>query len=176
MPDMTSQIVACIPALRRYARGLAGNREDADDLVQDALERAWSSLALWQHSGDMRAWLFSILHNRFVDRVRSVRASPEEPMPSMDSDYDADCIAIPVRATQNDQLEVRDLDAAVARLSPNLREVLLLVAVEQMRYGQIAEVLRVPPGTVMSRLSRAREQLRGLLEGGEVVSRLKVVK
>ena len=174
MPDMTPQIVACIPALRRYARGLTGNREDADDLVQDALERAWSRLALWQRRGDLRAWLFSILHNRFVDRVRSVRASPEEPMPSTDEDGDG--ITAPVRATQNDRLEVRDLDAALARLVPEQREVLLLVAVEQMSYQQIADVLGVPLGTVMSRLSRAREQLRGVLEGREVVSRLKVVK
>ena len=166
---LTPQIVACIPALRRYARGLTGNKEDADDLVQDALERAWSRLALWQRRGDLRAWLFSILHNRFVDRVRSVRASPEEPM-------DEDGITVPVRATQSDRLEVRDLDAALARLMPDQREVLLLVAVEQMSYGQIADVLGVPLGTVMSRLSRAREQLRAELEGREVISRLKVVK
>ena len=174
MPDITSQIVACIPALRRYARGLAGNKEDADDLVQDALERAWSHLPLWRCHGDLRAWLFSILHNRFIDCVRSVRASPEEPMPSMK--VDGEDITVPVRATQNDRLEVRDLDAALARLAPDQREVLLLVAVEQMSYAQIAEVLGVPMGTVMSRLSRAREQLRGVLEGREVVSRLKVVK
>lgn len=170
---LTPQIVACIPALRRYARGLTGNREDADDLVQDALERAWSRLALWQRRGDLRAWLFSILHNRFVDRVRSVRASPEEPM---NGDGDRDGITVPVRATQSDRLEVRDLDAALARLMPDQREVLLLVAVEQMSYGQIAGVLGVPLGTVMSRLSRAREQLRAVLEGRAVVSRLKVVK
>lgn len=173
MQYLTPQIVACIPALRRYARGLTGNREDADDLVQDALERAWSRLALWQRRGDLRAWLFSILHNRFVDRVRSVRASPEEPM---DGDGDGDGITVPVRATQSDRLEVRDLDAALARLMPDQREVLLLVAVEQMSYGQIAGVLGVPLGTVMSRLSRAREQLRAVLEGHEVISRLKVVK
>ncbi len=170
---LTPQIVACIPALRRYARGLTGNKEDADDLVQDALERAWRRLALWQRRGDLRAWLFSILHNRFVDRVRSVRASPEEPM---NGDGDGDGITLPVRATQSDRLEVRDLDAALARLVPDQREVLLLVAVEQMSYGQIADVLGVPLGTVMSRLSRAREQLRAVLEGREVVSRLKVVK
>ena len=175
MHDMTPQIFACIPALRRYARGLTGKREDADDLVQDALERAWSRLALWQRRGDLRAWLFSILHNRFVDRVRAVRASPEEPM-NGDRDGDGDGITLPVRATQSDRLEVCDLDAALARLMPDQREVLLLVAVEQMSYGQIAGVLGVPLGTVMSRLSRAREQLRAVLEGRAVVSRLKVVK
>jgi RNA polymerase sigma-70 factor, ECF subfamily len=175
MQDLTPQIVACIPALRRYARGLAASKEDADDLVQDALERAWSRLALWQRRGDLRAWLFSILHNRFVDRVRSARASPEEAMPSMNV-ADGDGIAVPVRAAQGDRLEVRDLDTALARLAPDHREVLLLVAVEQMSYEQIAGVLGVPLGTVMSRLSRAREQLRGVLEGREVNAKFKVVK
>ena len=169
MQDMTPRMVACIPALRRYARGLTGNKDDADDLVQDALERAWSRFALWQRRGDLRAWLFSILHNRFVDRMRASRASPEEPM-------DEDGIEVPVRATQSDMLEVRDIGAALNRLAPDQREVLLLVAVEQMSYAQVADVLSVPVGTVMSRLSRAREQLRAALEGRETVSRLKVVK
>jgi len=174
MPNVTSQIVACIPALRRYARGLTRNKEDADDLVQDTLERAWRRHALWQQRGDLRAWLFSILHNRFVDRVRALRASPAEPMDSETGSGEG--IAVPARATQSDRLEVRDLDAALARLVPDQREVLLLVAVEQMSYEQIAGVLNIPLGTVMSRLSRAREQLRGVLEGREVISRLKVVK
>lgn len=169
MQDITSQIVACIPALRRYARGLAGNTDDADDLVQDALERAWGRIALWQRRGDLRAWLFSILHNRFIDRARSARSSPEEPMGEEE-------IAVPSRATQADMLEVRDLNTALGRLPPDQREVLLLVAVEQMSYEQVAGVLSVPIGTVMSRLSRARERLRTVLDGREPVSRLKVVK
>lgn len=169
MQSASAEIVACIPALRRYARGLTGSRDAADDLVQDALERAWSRMALWQRRGDMRSWLFSILHNRFVDRVRSQRATPEDP-PGEDE------VIVPVRATQSDLLEVRDLDAALARLPPDQREVLLLVAVEQMKYEEVAATLKVPLGTVMSRLSRARERLRAILEGRETVSKLKVVK
>lgn len=169
MQDINDQIVSCIPNLRRYARGLTGDREAADDLVQDTLERAWSRIALWQRRGDMRAWLFSILHNVFIDRVRSKRASPEEAMGDEE-------ISAPTRATQTDLLEVRDLDRALLRLPPDQREVLLLVAVEQMTYEQVGAAVGVPLGTVMSRLSRARERLRAILEGRDSVSRLKVVK
>ncbi len=169
MQGSSAEIVACIPALRRYARGLTGNKDTADDLVQDALERAWSRMALWERRGDMRAWLFSILHNRFVDRVRSQRATPED-------SQGEDEVIVSVRATQSDMLEIRDLDAALAQLPPDQREVLLLVAVEQMKYEEVAATLSVPLGTVMSRLSRARERLRAVLEGRETVPKLKVVK
>lgn len=164
------EIVACIPSLRRYAAGLTGNREAADDLVQDTMEKAWTRLALWQRRGDLRAWLFSILHNLFVDRVRSDGRSPV-------IDAGEDDPVAPVRANQADLLEVRDLDRALAQLPPEQREVLLLVAVEQMRYEQVARVLEVPVGTVMSRLSRARERLRAILEADDAAApRLKAVK
>lgn len=169
VPDVSAQIVACIPSLRRYARGLTANREAADDLVQDTLERAWTRIAFWERRGDLRAWLFSILHNLFVDRVRSAGRSPLEQMPEEE-------IMAPVRPTQTDLIEVRDLDKALLTLPPEQREVLLLVAVEQMSYEQVARVLDVPAGTVMSRLSRARERLRAVLEGRAPVSKLRAVK
>ncbi len=169
MQDPHDQIVACMPNLRRYARGLTGNAEAADDLVQDALERACRRIALWQRRGELRAWLFSILHNVFIDRVRSARASPEQPM-------NDEALSVGVRGTHTDMLEVAELDQVLLRLPPEQREVLLLVAVEQMSYEDIAKTLGIPLGTVMSRLSRARERLRALLEGRETVSRLKAVK
>lgn len=169
MPDVDGQIAACIPNLRRYALGLTGNREAADDLVQDTMERAWTRIALWQRRGDLRAWLFSILHNLFVDRVRAQRKLRVESI----GDEDA---TVPVRATQADMLEVRDLDRALLLLPLEQREVLLLVAVEQMSYEQVARTLGIPAGTVMSRLSRGRERLRSLLEGREPVTRLKAVR
>lgn len=169
MSDIDGQIVACIPNLRRYALGLTGNREAADDLVQDTMERAWTRIALWQRRGDLRAWIFSILHNLFVDRVRSQRRSLVDSMGDEEQ-------AIPVRATQGDMLEVRDLDRALLLLPLEQREVLLLVAVEQMSYELVASTLSIPIGTVMSRLSRGRERLRSLLEGREPVTRLKAVK
>lgn len=168
MQNLHDQIVACMPQLRRYARGLTGDKDAADDLVQDTLERAWARIGLWQRRGDLRAWLFSILHNVFIDRMRSARAIPEEPM--------RDETMVPVRGTQSDMLEVRDLGRALMRLPPEQREVLLLVGVEQMSYEDVAKMIAAPLGTVMSRLSRARERLRAILEGGETVRKLKAVK
>jgi RNA polymerase sigma-70 factor (ECF subfamily) len=151
-------IVACIPTLRRYARGLANDAALADDLVQDTLERAWSRFPLWREHGDLRAWMFGILHNRFIDTVRSARRCPE------DSAGDA-LPEVPQRARQADGLEVRDLESALRRLPAEQREVLLLVAVEEMSYAAAAAVVGVPVGTVMSRLARARERLRQELQG-----------
>lgn len=164
-----ADIVACIPSLRRYARGLTSDRERADDLVQDTLERAWGRFALWQRRGEVRAWMFGIMHNLFIDRVRSQRSTPEDA--SGDEPPDS-----PDRATQSDRLEVRDLDRLLQRLPPEQREVLLLVGVEEMSYQEVASVVGVPLGTVMSRLSRARERMRAELEGREVISKIQRVK
>jgi RNA polymerase sigma-70 factor, ECF subfamily len=164
-----ADIVACIPHLRRYARGLSSQREHADDLVQDTLERAWSKYALWQQRGEVRAWMFGIMHNLFIDRVRSQRSRPE------DSAGD-NLPEVPDRTTPLERLEVRDLDRVLQRLPPDLREVLLLVGVEAMSYQEVATVLGVPIGTVMSRLSRARERLRAELDGRTSVSKIQRVK
>jgi len=162
-------IVACIPHLRRYARGLTAGREQADDLVQDTLERAWSKYSMWQKRGEVRAWVFGIMHNLFIDRVRSQRSRPED-------NAGDDLPEVPARATQSDHLELRDLDRILQRLPPDLREVLLLVGVEELSYQDVASVLGVPIGTVMSRLSRARERLRSELEGRTPVSKMQRVK
>lgn len=149
-------IVELIPRLRRYARALAGERVAADDLVQDTLERAWSKLHLYRRGTDLRAWLFTVMHNVFVNQLRAARptAPLADEMPEL---------AQPVRET--DTLALRDLDAAIRRLPPEQREVLLLVALEEMSYEQTAGTLGIPIGTVMSRLARAREKLRAMLSG-----------
>ena len=154
MKDAES-IVELIPRLRRYARALAGDRIGADDLVQDTLERAWSKLHLYRRGTDLRAWLFTVMHNVYVNQLRALRpaASFDEEMPEL---------ALPART---DTLELRDLDAAIRRLPPDQREVLLLVALEEMSYEEAAGTLGIPIGTVMSRLARAREKLRGMLSG-----------
>ena len=164
-----ADIVACIPSLRRYARGLTADRERADDLVQDTLERAWGRFSLWQRRGEVRAWMFGIMHNLFIDRVRSQRSRSEQ-------DAGDELAETPDRATQSDRLEVRDLDRILQRLPPEQREVLLLVGVEEMSYQEVARVVGVPLGTVMSRLSRARERLRAEMEGREVISKMQRVK
>ena len=160
-------IVQHIPRLRRYARALIGDRYSADDLVQDTLERAWKKLHLWLPGSDMRAWLFAIMHNVFVNHARSRRYEVEstmEPLPILS-----------VRATQGDHLEVLDLERALRALPLEQREVVLLVALEQMTYDEVSKALAVPIGTVMSRLSRGRERLRQVLSGSGPQS-LKVVK
>jgi RNA polymerase sigma-70 factor (ECF subfamily) len=149
-------IVELIPRLRRYARALAGERTAADDLVQDTLERAWSKLHLYRRGTDLRAWLFTVMHNVYVNQRRAAR-------PSTPLDDEIQELAQPVRET--DTLVLRDLDAAIRRLPPEQREVLLLVALEDMSYAEAAEALEIPIGTVMSRLARAREKLRAMLSG-----------
>ncbi|NMM11109.1 MAG: sigma-70 family RNA polymerase sigma factor [Polaromonas sp.] len=164
-----TDIVACIPSLRRYARGLTADRDRADDLVQDTLERAWGRFSMWQKRGEIRAWMFGIMHNAFVDRTRSLRSRPE------DSAGD-EVPELVERATQTDRLEMRDLDRLLQRLPHEQREVLLLVGVEELSYREVAGALGVPVGTVMSRLSRARERLRAEMEGREVISKIQRVK
>jgi len=155
--------------LRRYARALTGDRGTADDLVQDTLERAWSKLHLWRHGSDLRAWLFTIMHNVHVNQIRSRSSASLVPL-------DDEIADAPVRATQSDMLEVRDIDAALHRLPIEQREVVLLIALERMSYDETARSLRIPIGTVMSRLARARERLRLLLADEAGGTSLKVVK
>jgi len=161
-------IVELIPRLRRYARALAGDRAAADDLVQDTLERAWAKLHLYRRGTDLRAWLFTVMHNVYVNQLRAARpvAQLDEDMPELSQ---------PGRET--DGLELRDLDLAIRRLPPDQREVLLLVVLEDMSYDEAAGALGIPIGTVMSRLARAREKLRAMLSGlPPAGSQLKVVK
>ena len=153
-----AEIVACIPSLRRYARGLVSDRDHADDLVQDTLERAWSRFQMWQRRGEIRAWMFGIMHNHFVDRLRAQRRRPE------DSAGD-DLPEQPQRPMQTDALELRDLDRILQSLPPEQREVLLLVGVEEFGYEEVARMIGVPIGTVMSRLSRGRARLRAEIAG-----------
>ena len=161
------RMVELIPRLRRYARALVGERAAADDLVQDTLERAWAKLHLYRRGTDLRAWLFTVMHNVHVNKVRATR--PTDPL-------DEDTPELAQRAAQGDALLVRDLDRSIALLPAEQRAVLLLVALEDMSYEEVARTLGIPIGTVMSRLSRAREKLRALMLGQGTAARLKVVK
>jgi RNA polymerase sigma-70 factor (ECF subfamily) len=159
-------LIELIPRLRRYARALVGDRSSADDLVQDTLERALTKLHLYRHGTDLRAWLFTVMHNVHVNQVRALR--PTDPL-------DDEMPELAQRATQGDVLLVRDLERAIAALPLAQREVLLLVALEDLSYEETARVLDIPIGTVMSRLARAREKLR-LLMYGKGGTKLQVVK
>jgi RNA polymerase sigma-70 factor (ECF subfamily) len=165
MSDARS-LIALIPRLRRYARALVGDRAAADDLVQDTLERAWAKLHLFREGTDLRAWLFTVMHNVHVNRIRAARPTDalDDEMPELAQ-----------RAAQGDALLVRDLDRAIAALPATQREVLLLVALEDLSYEEAARVLGIPIGTVMSRLARAREKLRVLMTG-KGATKLQVVK
>jgi len=157
-----------IPRLRRYARALTGDRNAADDLVQDTLERALSRLHLWRQGSDLRAWLFTIMHNIYVNQTRSRIRHPHEALD--------ESAAEALHDREPDWAELRDIDDALSRLPGDQRAVLLLVGLEQFTYGEAAQVLEVPLGTVMSRLSRGRERLRLILAGDPKASTLKVVK
>ncbi len=161
------RMVELIPRLRRYARALVGDRATADDLVQDTLERAWTKLHLYRRGTDLRAWLFTVMHNVHVNRVRAARATDtlQDEMPELAQ-----------RAAQGDALLVRDLDRAIGRLPAEQRAVLLLVVLEEMSYEQVARTMGIPIGTVMSRLSRAREKLRAMMLGQGPAAKLKLVK
>ena len=167
----SDRLIACLPRLRRYARALLGGRAGADDLVQDTVERGWDKLASWRRGGDMRAWLFGIMHNLHVDQQRRPALATEP----LDEEWSQ---ALPDGAgdAAAGRLALRDMDSALRRLPPEQRAVLLLVALEEMRYDEVAAALDIPLGTVMSRLSRGRERLRLLMEGQPLPSPLKVIK
>ncbi len=154
-------IVDHIPSLRRYARALTGNAWAADDLVQDTLERACSKWRLWLAGSDLRAWLFTLMHNLFANQMRHAARRP--PAASM---LDLDDAAAELVAPQAAADVTLDLQRCLLRLPEDQRAVLLLVTLEDLSYQQVARILGVPAGTVMSRLSRARARLRELMDGG----------
>ncbi len=158
MSDFGSLLEHEIPRLRRYARALTRDATRADDLVQSCLLRALAKSHLWQPGTDLRAWLFTILHNQHVNDVRrAVREGINIPVEDV-----APVLTTP--STQGATLQLRDLDRAMARLPEEQRQVLLLVGLEGMRYEEVAAVLDIPVGTVRSRLSRGRDMLRHLLD------------
>jgi RNA polymerase sigma-70 factor, ECF subfamily len=167
--DDGERLLVWLPRLRRYARALAGQRDDADDLVQDTLERAWSRLHLWRGVADMRAWLFGIMHNLHVDGARRRRIA------TVPIDEESQAAEPQAAAAPYDRLVLLDLQSALDALPVEQKEVLLLVGLEDMSYADAARTLGVPIGTVMSRLSRGRERLRALMEGRHEPVRLKVV-
>jgi len=154
-----------IPRLRRYARALFRDVEQADDLVQDCLERAWSRADRWQPDTDLRAWLFTIMHNLYVNKIRYHQSHPTVALTEADDPPD------PGLSGQERAMRLRDLETGLAELPAEHREVLLMVCLEDLSYQQVAEILGVPIGTVMSRLHRARERLRGWEKGTRTVLR-----
>lgn len=146
-----------LPGLRRYAHALTQNSQIADDLVQDCLEKSWSKRKTFKEGTNLRAWLFSIMHNLFISSVRRNKLA---------DDYEkqlATNTAIHNMASEHNHV-LHDLSKCLARLKPEHREVLILAGLENMPYKEIAEITETPIGTVMSRLSRGREELRQLMD------------
>ena len=167
--------MALIPRLRRYARALTGDRPRADDLVQDTIERAIAKWSLWRPGTDLRAWMFTIMHNVFVNQIRRSARDAVATDPAVLAELDL------ADANVADTLvRLNGIERALAQLPEEQREVLLLVSLEGMSYDEVAYTLGVPAGTVMSRLSRARSRLAGLLEGAapqaDATRQLKVVR
>ena len=157
MNDFTRLLEIEIPRLRRYARALTRDVARADDLVQSCLIRAIAKQHLWQPGTDLRAWLFTILHNPHVNDVRrSVREGVSVPIEDMPA-------VLTVQSNAMSKLELRDLETAIAQLPEEQRQVILMVGLEGMRYDEVADILGVPIGTVRSRLSRGRDALRVLM-------------
>jgi len=159
-----SGLVAAIPRLRRYARVLTGNPAHADDLVQDTLLRAWDKRRLWQAGTDLRAWLFTIMHN--LHQNQRALARREVRNVSLDAEGERGAAwQVAQHGNQLERIELQEVVDLMGRLPPEQREVLLLTAVEELRYEEISKVLAIPIGTVMSRISRARDKLRRLARG-----------
>lgn len=152
-------IVDQLGALRRYARSLARDSNDAEDLVHDALVKALERKASFRSDGNLRSWLLSIVHNEYIDGLRRARASRKR------SDDAGLLSESSEAASQPSTVRLKQVQAAFFRLPDEQREALHLVAVEELTYQDAAQVLGIPVGTLMSRVSRARAQLRAFEDG-----------
>lgn len=159
--DFRQQLVAIIPALRVFARGLCSNRALADDMVQDALTRGWAARKSYAAGSNFRAWMFMILRNQYYTTARkNARIVPWDPEA-------AERILV-TPASQDWGIEVSDVTAALQKISPEQREVLLLVGANGLSYQEAAEIAGCAIGTIKSRLARGRVALQALLEGEDM--------
>lgn len=151
------QLSGHVAGLRRYAFALTGGQQEAEDLVQDTLVRAIGAARSFRGGGNLRAWLFSIMHNAFVSGVR--RRAPRL------VELDDEAAGEAGTPTPLIKLELRDVLGALARLPEPQRAALSLIALEEFSYEEAARVLDIPLGTLMSRLARGREALRQMTQG-----------
>ena len=156
--QFSDALVTHLPALRRYAVSLAGNVVLADDLVQDCIERALRQAAQLRELPRVAGWLRRIMYNLYIDEMRRRKNKGKE----QDIDDLTDHLELSVPAS--DRGVVRDLSRAMNQLSVEHREILVLVSVEELNYREISAELGIPQGTVMSRLARARDRLRSIME------------
>ncbi|AUT68615.1 MULTISPECIES: sigma-70 family RNA polymerase sigma factor [Paraburkholderia] len=169
--NFEAEVISWLPQLRRYARALTGDPAWADDLVQDTAERALARWKGFRPDSNLRAWLLTILRHLYIDQLRVRREIAVD-------DESAPWRNLEAPRGEVDGLVLRDVQRALYCLPVEQREVMLLVCVEELSYQEASVALGVPIGTVMSRLSRAREHMRALLMEGPVHKSpsLKVVK
>ena len=155
----TQKILDCIPHLKRYAYSLIRDADHAEDLLQDSLQRAFEKIHLWKPDNNIRSWLFTIMHNIHASQARRYHNGPKfvNDDAALDNHSGSSC---------SKDMEIRDLQNALATLSPDHREIIHLICVEELKYEEVAAILDLPKGTVMSRLYRAREQLRAFMFDG----------
>jgi len=157
----SDQLIAILPRLRRFARGLSGSAHEADDLVQAACERALSRQDQFQEGTRFDSWLFRIVQTIWIDQLRARNVRKE------DAEVEGDLLGSDESVRRADaRLALAEVRRAVSRLPVEQRTVLMLVTVEGLSYKEAAEVAKVPVGTIMSRLARARVALQGQLEAG----------
>ncbi len=155
MKNFESDLVQCIPRLRRYARALTNNIYDSDELVQDTLERALKKRKLWHSDRELRPWLFSIMHNILVNKVR--RDSTLPPIQELNDTIED------INASLDTTWLAQELKYVIKGLPETQKQVLLLISLEGFSYEETADIMGIPVGTVMSRLNRARKYLRQCL-------------
>ncbi len=154
--DLRSRVAMEVPYLRRFARALTGNPTLSDDLVQDCIERALTRLHLYDETRNIRTWLYTILRNLYINGLRQdIRRGPHM---NIDDVSEQNFAQQPVQAEQ--AVIVHDISKALAQLPDDQREVLVLIAIEELSYEEAANIIGTPIGTVMSRLSRARSRLK----------------
>lgn len=162
-------IIGQLTTLRRYARSLVRNSSDAEDLVHDALVRAYERRSTFRTGANLRNWLLAIVHNTHIDRMRTTIARTRRDEAAMS---DAD-ISYP--AGQENSVRLAQVREAFMNLPEDQREALHLVAVEDLSYQEAADALGIPIGTMMSRVSRARAALRAFEDGSAKQSHLRIV-
>ena len=154
---LSDRMLAAVPSLRAFGIFLTGNRDRADDLVQETLMRAWGHIDRFERGTNLEAWLFTILRNRFHTEYRKRKHEVED----ADGSYAARLKTYP---DQQSHLDYEDFLTALPKLPPDQREALLLVGAQGMSYEEAAEVCHVPLGTIKSRVNRARIRLTALLD------------
>ena len=166
LEDLPQQIVTLLPRMRRFAYSLTGSKDDGDDIVQAACERALGRLHQWQPGTRLDSWMFRIIQTIWIDRLRSRRVRGEDQSPDMIESL----IGEDGRRLTEARLMLRRVRQAIDQLPEDQRSVLVLVAVDGLTYREASGILEVPIGTVMSRLARARRRLHELMQETTVVA------